>query len=604
MRRDHPTVPRLVQVLASIGVVSVAQVGGATTQSGAPSATTPATAPVASPAPASPAAPNAPTAQSRRPLKLSGAPRRGREAASKPNSSAPAPQTEISSTADSAPPPSVETPLNEQTVRVNVGSGSSTRALSLPRGKSAVIELPIDARDVVVSDPKVVEVILSTPRRVYLLGQASGQTDAVFFDGAGRQLLRLDIRVDQDVAAIAQTLNRIVPGAQIKIDAVNDSIVVSGVAPDTGAADKIVRIAQGFVSKPDNVVNMLSIAGKDQVMIKVRIVEVNRSVIKQLGFNLNEVLGQAGNNQTIWGLAPTFGVNGALMGGLTGGYTKNTTTQPVLQVPCMVGLSTSTTCNQVVHGPASGVSYWNTATVTNTVGNKGVNQATAKILAFERVGLVRTLAEPNVTAISGESAKFLAGGEFPVPISQDATGKVSVEFKQYGIGLGFSPIVLGSGRISMKISTEVSEINSLNAFSSASTSTGATLVIPGLNVRRVETAVELPSGGAIMLAGLIQNTTKQTVDSLPGLMELPVLGTLFRSRDFQNNQSELVVILTPYIVKATSLDQLSTPADGLVFASDIETDLLGRMTRGFSKPAAANGAAGATYRGPFGYVVE
>lgn len=537
-------------------------------------------------------------------ISLSGAPRHGREAASKTAQANAKAQTEISTTADPGPTPSVDTPLNEQTVRVNVGAGSATRALSLPRGKSAVVELPIDARDVVVSDPKVVEVILSTPRRVYLLGQASGQTDAVFFDAAGRQLLRLDIRVDQDVAAIAQTLNRLVPGAQIKIDAVNDSIVVSGVAPDTGAADKILRIAQGFVAKPDNVVNMLSIAGKDQVMVKVRIVEVNRSVIKQLGFNLSEVLGQAGSNQSIWGLAPTFGVNGALLGGLTAGYTKNTTTQPILTQLCNSATQpTGSTCSFVAHGPNSGFTNWNTATVQNTVGNQGVNQATAKIEAFERVGLVRTLAEPNVTAISGESAKFLAGGEFPVPVSQDATGKITVEFKQYGIGLGFSPVVLGSGRISMKISTEVSEINSLNSFSSG-TSSGATLVIPGLNVRRVETSVELPSGGAIMLAGLIQNTTKQTLDSLPGLLELPVLGALFRSRDFQNNQSELVVILTPYIVKPTTLDQLSTPADGMVFASDVETDLLGKMTRGFSKPAASNSAAEATYRGPFGYVVE
>ena len=604
MTHKSSNVKRLVLLLASVGLVAVAQTGGAATQSAPLPPATPAPAHVtAPPSTAATAAPQAYTvAPGKRSVRLSGAPRRGREAAGRPVSPGGGVQTEISSTTDSAPPPSVETPLNEQTVRVNVGAGSSTRALSLPRGKSAVIELPIDARDVVVSDPKVVEVILSTPRRVYLLGQASGQTDAVFFDGAGRQLLRLDIRVDQDVAAIAQTLNRIVPGAQIKIDAVNDSIVVSGVAPDTGAADKIVRIAQGFVAKPENVVNMLSIAGKDQVMIKVRIVEVNRSVIKQLGFNLSEVLGQAGSNQSIWDLAPTFGVNGALLGGLTGGYTKNTTTQPTMTKICTT--SPSGSCPIVVHGPASGIPNWDTATVTNTVGNQGVNQATAKIKAFERVGLVRTLAEPNVTAISGESAKFLAGGEFPVPVSQDATGRISVEFKQYGIGLGFSPIVLGSGRISMKISTEVSEINSLSSFSSGSTSGGLTLVIPGLNVRRVETSVELPSGGAIMLAGLIQNTTKQTIDSLPGLLELPVLGTLFRSRDFQNSQSELVVILTPYIVKATTLDQLSTPADGMVFASDIETDLLGRMTRGFSKPAVANGAAGATYRGPFGYVVE
>ena len=221
------------------------------------------------------------------------------------------------------------------------------------------------------------------------------------------------------------------------------------------------------------------------------------------------------------------------------------------------------------------------------------------IQAFERVGLVRTLAEPNVTAISGESAKFLAGGEFPVPVSQDSSGRITVEFKQYGVGLGFSPVVLGPGRISLKVSTEVSEISSLNAFSASGSTSGSALVIPGLNVRRVETTVELPSGGALMLAGLLQNTTKQTLDALPGLMELPVIGSLFRSRDFLNNQSELVVIITPYLVKGTSPDQLSTPADGLVIANDFETDLLGHLNSGFSKPA-----AGATYQGPFGYVVE
>ena len=587
MKRECKAIQRLIPLFVSAALMATGGASGAITPS--PDA----------PANSATSATAVPTSHI---VKLSGAPTRGREAASKWGSASTAAQTEIVGTVDQTPTTGVETPLNEQTVRVNVGAGSSTRALSLPRGKSAIIELPIDARDVIVSDPKVVEIILSTPRRVYLLGQASGQTDAVFFDASGRQLLRLDIRVDQDVAAIAQTLNRIVPGAQIRIDAVNDSIVVSGVAPDTSAADNIVLLAKGFVGKPDNVVNMLSIAGRDQVMVKVRIVEVNRSVIKQLGFNLSEVLGQAGSNQSIWALAPNFGVNGALLGGLNGGYTKNTTTQPELTLPCTNG--TSGSCPFVVHGPASGVTNWNAATVNSTVGNQGVNQATAKIQAFERVGLVRTLAEPNVTAISGESAKFLAGGEFPVPVSQDATGKISVEFKQYGIGLGFSPVVLGSGRISMKISTEVSEISNSNSFSQSSSAGGLTLVIPGLNVRRVETVVELPSGGAIMLAGLIQNTTKQTLDSLPGLLELPVLGALFRSRDFQNNQSELVVILTPYIVKPSTLDQLSTPADGMVFTSDIETDLLGRMTKGFNKPAAAKGAADTTYRGPFGYVVE
>ena len=520
---------------------------------------------------------------------LIGAPKRGREAATRIVHLA-APPAAQDPSAGRPLVPVVETPINEQTVRVNIGGGGVSRSLSLPRGKSAVIELPVDARDVVVSDPKVAEVILSTPRRVYLLGQAAGQTDAVFFDGAGRQLLRLDVRVDQDVTAIAQTLNHLLPGSQIKIDAVNDSIVLSGQVADGGSADKAVRIAQGFVAKPENVVNMLSIAGRDQVMLKVKIIEVNRTVIKQLGFNLSAITGAVGMPQYSFGINPTYGVNGALLGGLTGGYKLDTTKQ----------------AEHLVYDPATQQNYTIVdrksliSTAQTSVGKSGLNQAAALMQAFERVGLVRTLAEPNLTAVSGESAKFLAGGEFPVPVSQDSSGRITVEFKQFGVGLGFSPVVLGPGRISMRVSTEVSEISNINGFSSTG-STGTTLVIPGLSVRRVETTVELPSGGAIMLAGLLQNTTKQNLDSLPGLMEVPVIGSLFRSRDFVNNQSELVVIITPYIVKPTSPDQLATPADGMVIATDLETDLLGRLNKGFSKPAAG---AGSTYQGPFGYVVE
>lgn len=524
---------------------------------------------------------------------LAGTPKRGREAVAR-RARAQAATAAAAASAQPDPTSAVQTPVNEQTVRVDLGGGGASRSLTLPRGKSAVIELPVDARDVVVSNPKVAEVILSTPRRVYLLGQTAGQTDAVFFDGSGRQLLRLEVRVDQDVSGIAQTLGRMLPGSQLHVEAVNDSVILSGQVPDAASADKAVRVAGGFVSKPENVINMLSIAGPEQVMLKVRIVEVNRSIIKQLGFNLSTLVGQTGMNQYLAGISPTYGVNGALMGGLTGGYKIDTTSQPELTTLCPTG-----TCPQVVHGPTSGFTNWNTAGPAVTAGSTGVNQAKAMIQAFERVGLVRTLAEPNVTAISGESAKFLAGGEFPVPVSQDSSGRITVEFKQYGVGLGFSPVVLGPGRISLKVSTEVSEISSLNAFSASGSSSGSALVIPGLNVRRVETTVELPSGGALMLAGLLQNTTKQTLDALPGLMELPVIGPLFRSRDFLNNQSELVVIITPYLVKGTSPDQLSTPADGLVIANDFETDLLGHLNSGFTKPA-----AGTTYQGPFGYVVE
>jgi pilus assembly protein CpaC len=237
----------------------------------------------------------------------------------------------------------------------------------------------------------------------------------------------------------------------------------------------------------------------------------------------------------------------------------------------------------------------------NLAGSPGLNQAQAMIQAFERVGLVRTLAEPNLTAISGESAKFLAGGEYPVPTGEDNTGRVSIEFKPYGVGLNFTPVVLSGGRISMKISTEVSELSNDGAFT-ISAGAGQQLTIPALKLRRTETTVELPSGGAMMIAGLLQQQSKQNLDALPGLKDLPVLGALFRSRDYLSGETELAIIVTPYIVKPTSPDQLQTPIDGLQMASDLQTDLLGKLNRTSNVPAAAT--AGKSLQGPYGYVIE
>jgi pilus assembly protein CpaC len=206
--------------------------------------------------------------------------------------------------------------------------------------------------------------------------------------------------------------------------------------------------------------------------------------------------------------------------------------------------------------------------------------------------------------VSGESAKFLVGGEFPVPSGQDNNGRVTIEFKQFGVGLGFTPVVLSNGRISLKLSTEVSELSSTGSFSmtTGTGSTSSTVVVPSLEVRQAQTTVELPSGGSMMIAGLLQNETKQQLSSLPGLMTLPILGTLFRSRDFQNNETELVIIVTPYLVKPTSPDQLQTPADGLEIASDSQSILLGRLNKVYQAPPDA--VAGRNYEGPYGYVIE
>jgi pilus assembly protein CpaC len=497
-----------------------------------------------------------------------------------------------------------------ETVRVDLSSDAmETRTLSLPRGKSAVIDLPRDARDVMVSDPKVADVVLSNPRRIYVLGVGGGQTDAAFFDGAGRQLLRLNIRVDQDVSALAETLNRILPGSSIHADAVNQNIILSGEVESPSTADKAIRLAQGFVAKPEQIINMLNVTDSEQVMLKVRIVEVNRSIIKQLGFNLNALIGQLGSSQFLLGTAATYGINGSLLGGLTGGYSVDTTQQPEIEVPCVgAGYSAGQLCPKIVSPSAQGTSNYNTATTQTTVGSNGLNKATANIQAFESVGLVRTLAEPNLTAVSGESAKFLVGGEFPVPTDQDATGHVTVSFKQYGVGLGFTPVVLSHGRISLKLSTEVSEITNTGSFTltgtstttSGTTTTSPSLVVPGLNVRRAETAVELPSGQSLMIAGLLQSVNKEELDSLPGLMQVPILGTLFRSRDYQQGETELVVIVTPYLVKPTLPGQLQTPADGLIMANDIETNLLGKLNKSSGRTPPKD----KTYQGPIGYVVE
>jgi pilus assembly protein CpaC len=489
-----------------------------------------------------------------------------------------------------------------QTVKVELGGSSSvSRSLSLPRGKSAIIDLPIDARDVLVSNPAVADAVLRTPRRIYVLGVAPGQTDAVFFDEMGREILSLNIRVDQATGALEETLKRIVPGADVHIEPVNDSIVLTGTVANLGESDQVQKLAERFVAKPEQVLNMLSIRGGDQVMLKVRVVEMQRTMIKQLGFNTQAILGQIGSPQ--YGIAntPTFSVNGSLLGGITGTLGQDTTTQPVL--PAGGSDCSSPGVSIITTNPAACVA-------TGRAGATGLNKAQGIMQAFERAGLVRTLAEPNLTAVSGESAKFLAGGEFPVPTGLDQNGNVTVQFKPFGVALAFTPVVMSEGRISLHVSTEVSELTT-----DGSLKFNTNLTIPALSVRRAETTVEMPSGGALMIAGLLKEETKQNIDGTPGMTELPVLGALFRSRDYQAGETELVIIVEPYLVRATSPDKLQTPVDGLEIASDAQTVLMGHLNRIYgdgkgparrADPAASVQPAGATpvWQGPVGYVIE
>lgn len=446
--------------------------------------------------------------------------------------------------------------------RAALPMGSGAQLINLPRGSSMAIDLPSDARDVIVPNPMVAEAMLHSPRRITIIGLQPGETDAVVLDAAGRTILSLRIRVDAGVSALQDTLGRVMPGSSVRAEAVNDSIILTGPVSSPGEADRAAQVARAFVSAPEKVINMMTIAGSDQVMVKARVIEVQRTAIKQLGLDVNAVLNNVADGLS-FAQGATFGVSGNQLGG----------------------------------------------GILNYVDQSGDgNSLSTSIRAFERAGLVRILAEPNLTSVNGENAEFLAGGEFPVPVGRSvdaSTGQttIGIEFKPFGVRLAFRPIVLSQGRISLQLSTEVSELTTAGAFTLGGTGADA-LVIPALNVRRASSTVELPSGGSMMIAGLLREDTRQNIDQLPGIGSLPVLGALFRSRDYLSGETELVIIIEAYIVSPTSPGRMQTPADGLVIANDAQTLLFGQLNQQYRPAGTATAAASAGWSGPVGYVIE
>jgi pilus assembly protein CpaC len=439
------------------------------------------------------------------------------------------------------------------------GTGQSSRSIVLGLNKAAVVELPLAARDVLVSNPAIVNAVVRTAKRTYLIGLAVGQTNAFFFDDKGRQILNLEIRVERDLTGLRTALHQYFPDSNIDVQAMNDHVVLSGSVANASDADKARDLAARYIGKPEQVLNMLSVDGKEQVMLKVTVAEMQRNIIKQLGVDLSTA-DDIGNFALRLSTINPFSIQGAAIGGLTSA----------------------------------------TKTAAGTTETSGFNTDNTSIQsavrALEENGLVRTLAEPTLTAISGENAKFLAGGEFPIPVSKDLQGNITVTYKPFGVGLAFTPVVLSEGRISLKISTEVSELTTTGSILSQG------LSIPGLHVRRAETTLELPSGGSLVMAGLLSDQTKQNIDGVPGAKDLPVLGQLFRSRDYQKNETELVVIVTPYIVDPTNRKNIALPTDGYAPASDLDTALMGKLnaTYGVNHDAPTD----RKLKGPVGFVVD
>jgi pilus assembly protein CpaC len=434
----------------------------------------------------------------------------------------------------------------------------NARFLALGIGKSIVIDLPRDIKDVLIADPKIATAVIRSAQRAYIIGATVGQTNIVFFDASGQQIAAYDIAVKRDLNGLRAALKQTLPNADIQIEGLGDGVMLSGTAGSPieaqQAADLAARLVGGDVSK---VVNSIAVRGRDQVMLKVTVAEVARSIIKQMGVDLSASLSY-GTSAVTFNNANPFTANGQAI-----------------------------TSNSIVG------SFGSTPSV----------QATVR--AMESAGVVRTLAEPNLTAISGESATFIAGGEFPVPTGVTcqtaASGAVgqcspSIAYKKFGISLNFTPIVLAEGRISLRVMTEVSEVSNDNSVNISG------LTIPSVKTRRAETTLEIPSGGSMAMAGLIQDQTKQAINGLPGLSTLPVLGALFRSRDFLNNQTELMVMVTPYIVRAVAQKDLSRPDDGFAAAADPQADLLGSINRIYGVPGRTEPAK--NYRGTYGFITD
>jgi pilus assembly protein CpaC len=446
---------------------------------------------------------------------------------------------------------------------VSADGQMNARFLALGIGKSIVIDLPRDIKDVLVADPKIANAVVRSAQRAYIIGAAVGQTNIVFFDSAGQQIAAYDIAVKRDLNGARAALKATLPNADIQIEGIGDGVVLSGSAASAIEAQQAGDLAARLVGTADKVVNSISVRGRDQVMLKVTVAEVARTIIKQMGIDLSANLnyGTAVVNFTNANPFTAYGrslTSNALTGSFGG-------TVPSVQ---------------------------------------------ATIRAMESAGVVRTLAEPNLTAISGESATFIAGGEFPVPAgySCDPATHVcttQISFKKFGISLNFTPVVLAEGRISLRVMTEVSELsndNSITLSQSITASTVNSVTIPSIKTRRAETTLEIPSGGSMAMAGLIQEQTKQAINGMPGLAQLPVLGSLFRSRDYVNNQTELMVLVTPYIVRAVAQKDLSRPDDGFANASDPQSDLLGSINRIYGVPGRVEPAR--NYRGTYGFITD
>ena len=433
---------------------------------------------------------------------------------------------------------------------------SSMRTINLGAGRSIILDLPRETAEIFVGDPKIVSAVVRSATKLYLIASAQGQTSIYARDGEGNRISEIQVSVGRDVGQLEELLRAAMPDSKITARSVQNTIILGGSADSAGEAQMAFDIASGFLGQGTSganlgsVINTINVRGRDQVMLKVTIAEIQRSVMKQLG--VTEAVAKGA-----WG---SVSMGNALPS---------------------TGASSST------------LKLGDTANLTSGLAGQ--------IATLERNGVARVLAEPTVTAISGESAKFTAGGEIPLAAGETCnpqTGRctVTIAYKPYGVNLTFTPIVLGEGRIQLRVATDVTEVDPTTSLNAGSVSA------VGFKNRKNETTVELPSGGSIVTAGLIQQRSEQSINGLPGLMNLPVLGALFRSREYKRQETELMIIVTPYLARPVKAQEVARPADGFSDPTDPQAILLGRVNRLYS--SVDNPQVIKNFKGKAGFITD
>lgn len=440
------------------------------------------------------------------------------------------------------------TAVSAQSAHVGQIIPPATKAIELPLGHGQLLRLPRAANSVFVGDSSVADVSVRSPRLVYVFAKAIGETTVYAVDDRDQLVIGQKVNVAPNLDRVRELFRKLRPNSNVEIMAVGHHYVLTGTVETPEIADEFVKIVQGALASAStksnffmqHVINRITVVAPNQVNIRVKIAEVSRDINKRIGINW-ELMGKATSN---WALG--FAVGSDIVRNAAGGFLIPTDGQDRI---------------------AS--SFSNSAVSVDTM-----------IDLMDDEGLITILAEPNLTAMSGETASFLAGGEFPIPVAQDED-KTTIEFKQFGVSLAFTPTILSRNRINLKIRPEVSQLNSAGSIQANGFN------IPSLTTRRADTTVELGSGQSFAIAGLLQNTTNQNLSDVPGIKEIPVLGALFRSDAFRRQESELMIVVTPYIVRPTS-GRMPLPTDNYLPPKDYERFLLGQTH--VAQPAAKHSA--------------